>query len=272
MKKYNKTWNSINDEVSDIVLNGSSKNQNIDDLLEELQQQFIEMGQLKSDFDIEKFTVRKEGNFLAHNFHFLMRQYSLTLTELRRMLLEREEQRRYIEKYKKLLNDGVETTKVMGEFGEEDKWVDIELARQWNSMKALDVTMTNKIAMIRKFEEVRQKLIEMNGGNAPTNAEYQKETPQYWKWFFEKLSLWQVKAHATGITRGTWENIDLLERSSVINPEFQIKMLNDDGMLDLKQIELESELEKQLSESRIKKMLDSFNEDNNDSNKMLEES
>ena len=38
MKKYNKTWNSINDEVSDIVLNGSSKNQNIDDLLEELQQ------------------------------------------------------------------------------------------------------------------------------------------------------------------------------------------------------------------------------------------
>ena len=76
-------------------------NQNIDDLLEELQQHFIEMGQLKSDFDIEKFTVRKEGNFLAHNFHFLMRQYSLTLTELRRMLLDREEQRRYIEKYKK---------------------------------------------------------------------------------------------------------------------------------------------------------------------------
>ena len=63
-----------------------------------------------------------------------------------------------------------------------------------------------------------------------------------------------------------------MERASVINPEFQIKMLNDDGMLDLKQIELESELEKQLSESRIKKMLDSFNEDKNDSNKMLEES
>ena len=138
-----------------------------------------------------------------------MRQYSLTLTELRRMLLEKEEHRRYIEKYKKLLNDGVEITKVFGEFGEEDKWVDIELAGQWNSMKALEVTMTNKIAMIRKFEEVRQKLIEMNGGDAPTNAEYQKETPQYWKWFFEKLSLWQVKAHATGITRGTWENIEI---------------------------------------------------------------
>jgi hypothetical protein len=112
----------------------------------------------------------------------------------------------------------------------------------------------------------------MNGGDAPTNEEYQKETPKYWKWFFEKLVLWQVKAHATGITKGTWENIDLLERTPVINPEFQLSMLNDDGMLDLKRIELENELEKQLSESRIKKMLDSFNEDKNDSNKMLEES
>tara|TARA_Y100000031_G_C8036531_1_gene299636 strand:- start:96 stop:662 length:567 start_codon:yes stop_codon:yes gene_type:complete len=188
------------------------------------------------------------------------------------MLLEREEHRRYVEKYQKLLNEGVEITKVVGEFGEDDKWVDIELARQWNQMKALDVTMTNKIAMIAKFEEMRQKLIEMNGGDAPTNEEYQKETPKYWKWFFEKLVLWQVKAHATGITRGTWENIDLLERTPVINPEFQLSMLNDDGMLDLKRIELENELEKQLSESRIKKMLDSFNEDKNDSNKMLEES
>ena len=270
MKKNNKTWNSVNDEVSDIVLNGSSKDQNTEDLLEELQQQFIEMGQLKSDFDIEKFTIRKEGNFLAHNFHFLMRQYSLTLTELRRMLLDREEHRRYVEKYQKLLNTGIETTKVVGEFGEDDKWVDIELARKWNEMKSLDVTMVNKVAMVRKFEEMRQKLIEMNGGNPPTNAEYQKETPQYWKWFFEKMVLWQVKAHATGITKGTWENIDLLERPSVINPEFQLKMLNDDGMLDLKQIELESELEKQLSESRIKKMLDSYTEDNSGGSKMLD--
>ena len=136
MKKCNKTWNSINDKVSEILLNGSSKSQNTEDFLEELQRQFIEMGQLKSDFDIEKFTVKKEGNFLAHNFHFLMRQYSLTLTELRRMLLEREEHRRYVEKYQKLLNEGVEITKVVGEFGEDDKWVDIELARQWNQMKA----------------------------------------------------------------------------------------------------------------------------------------
>ena len=49
----------------------------IDKQFNELKEQFIEMGQLKSNFDIEKFTVKKEGGFIAHNFHFLMRQYLL---------------------------------------------------------------------------------------------------------------------------------------------------------------------------------------------------
>ena len=46
----------------------------LDNKYNELKKQFLEMSQLKSDFDIEKFTVKKEGHFIAHNFHFLMRQ------------------------------------------------------------------------------------------------------------------------------------------------------------------------------------------------------
>jgi hypothetical protein len=253
----NKFLGELNDKVKKIAFNGTSEETDTNDFLDELQDQFIEMGQLKSDFDVEKFTVRKEGNFLAHNFHFLMRQYSITLTELRRMILNREEMSRYVKKFQKLLDEGVETTWVVvpGE-GRDEKWVDIELARWWNEMKSMEVTMTNKIAMVRKFEEVRQKLIEMNGGKPPTNKEYQEETPKYWKWYMERLALWQIKAHATGISRGTWENIDLMERQALIDPEFQVKVLNDDGMFDMKQIELNNEIEKQLGDGRVKKLLD----------------
>ena len=253
----NKFLGELNDKVKKMAFNGTSEETDTNDFLDELQDQFIEMGQLKSDFDVEKFTVRKEGNFLAHNFHFLMRQYSITLTELRRMILNREEMSRYVKKFQKLLDEGVETTWVVvpGE-GRDEKWVDIELARWWNEMKSMEVTMTNKIAMVRKFEEVRQKLIEMNGGKPPTNKEYQEETPKYWKWHMEKLALWQIKAHATGISRGVWENIDLMERQALIDPEFQVKVLNDDGMFDMKQIELNNEIEKQLGDGRVKKLLD----------------
>ena len=245
-KNSNEAWDSANDELSDIITRGETNGQTPEELLTELQEQFIEMGQLKSDFDVEKFTVKKEGNFLCHNFHFLMRQYSLTVTEMRRMLLEREEKRRTAVKYQKMMDEGETMVPVLREhasgaeefYGTEDVWLDLEQARLWNQIKALEVTMTNKIAMIRKFEECRKELIRQNGGKPFTNADYQEETPRYWKWFFERLVLREIKSHATGISRGTWENIDLLERPAVINPAFQVKMLNDDGMFDMKQLEL----------------------------------
>ena len=271
-KDDNKAWDSANDELTDIITRGDTNGQTPEELLDELQDQFIEMGQLKSDFDTEKFTIKKEGNFLCHNFHFLMRQYSLTVTEMRRMLLEREEKRRTAVKYQKMMDDGETMVPVLREhasgaeefYGTEDVWIDLEQARIWNQIKALEVTMTNKIAMIRKFEECRKELIRQNGGKTFTNAEYQEETPKYWKWFFERLVLRQIKAHATGISTGTWENIDMLERTALINPEFQVKMLNDDGMFDMKQLELDSELEKQLSEPRIRKLLEALEKDNKD--------
>jgi len=271
-KDDNKIWDSTNVELIDILSSGERNGQTSEELLDELQEQFIEMGQLKSDFDTEKFTIKKEGNFLCHNFHFLMRQYSLTLTELRRMLLEREEKRRMSEKYQKMMDDGETLVPVLREhasgaeefYGTEEVWLDLEQAGLWNQIRALEVTMTNKIAMIRKFEECRKVLIKQNGGKPFTNADYQEETPRYWKWFFERKVLREIKAHATGISSGTWENIDMLERPALINPEFQVKMLNDDGMFDMKQLELDSELEKQLSEPRIRKLLEALENDNKD--------
>ena len=274
--KHNEVIKSINSQVTDIAKNGSNPNQTTEEFLDELQGQFIEMGQLKSDFDTEKFSIMQEGDFLCHQFHFLMRQYSLTLTELRRMLLSREEKKRQIARYQKMLDEGItkygtvrstkfdEVLPPTGDevrYGDDDKWVDIELARVWNELKGDEVTMTNKIAMVRKFEECRKALIEKNGGKEFTNEEYQKENPAFWKWKFEQIVLRQVKAHATGITAGTWENIDFLEAQPVINPDFQVKMLNDDGLFDLKRIELEQEVAKQLRTPAIKKLLEDIEKD-----------
>lgn len=246
----------VDEKVVDLVLNKQNRKQDKDEFFKDLHKDFIEMGQLKSDFDIEKFTIRKEGMFLAHNFHFLMRQYSLALFELRRFLLNREERFRKIKEYNGMLDNGIEKTKVVGENGTDEKWVDIELARERNELESIEVTMVNKLAMCRKFEIARQKLIELNGGTPPSNKEYQKEVPSYWKWFLEQRALQQVKANATGIGSGIWENIEFLERQSLLNPEFQVKMLNNDGMLDIKQIELNMELEKQIDSGRVKKLLD----------------
>lgn len=210
----------------------------------ELHEQFIEMGQLKSDFDIDKFTSKKDGNFIAHNFHMLMRQYVLALSEAKRMLLDHKEKLRQIDILQEMLDSCKEDKKKLttivytSEGNKKEVFVDIEIERLVNQIRLLEVTMTNKLAMVDRFEKVRLKLIEMNGGKAPTNEQHQAEEPEYWKWFLEKKALFQSRERLTGIREGIWENISLLEESALLNPEFQVKVL-ENGRLNLPKIEKE---------------------------------
>jgi hypothetical protein len=197
----------------------------------ELKEQFLEMSQTKSDFDIEKFTVKKEGHFIAHNFHFLMRQYSLALSELRRMNIDRKEKLREIEWLKKEGNESI--------FIEEKRtYADLEVERLENEIDMLDLNMTNKLIMCDRFEKARKKIIKLNGDKAPTNIEYQKEEPEYWKWFLERKAIWQNQERMSGISEGVWENIDHLEQPALINPAFQIQVKDYSDSKKLGQIEL----------------------------------
>ena len=183
----------------------------LDERQNELKEQFIEMGQLKSDFDIEKFTIRKEGNFIAHNFHFLMRQYVFALSESKRMLLDKEELTRNLQNLQELEEDILP----------DGKYRDIEIARLENSIDMLEVNLANKLCMVEYMEKCRLKLIEMNGGKAPTNEQYQKEVPDYWEWFTKKQAFYEHLQANTGVRVGTWLLIDHLEQPPVLNENYQ---------------------------------------------------
>ena len=209
----------------------------IENKIIELTPQFVNMGQLKSEFDMEKFTVKKEGNFIAHEFHFLMRQYHLALYETKRMLLDKEEKRRLILEYNNNTEDRVF---VLTDKGKELKHTDIEIKRTENEIFMLDISLANKIPMVEYFEKLRLKLIEINNNTVPTNKQYQEEEPEYWKWFIKKKALTQFKQRQTGISEGTWEAIDHIEENPVINKDYQVHIGN-----NFKIEELEEEISKQ---------------------------
>lgn len=213
--------------------NGLNVFKHVDEKFNELKEQFIEMAQLKSDFDIEKFTVRKEGDFIAHNFHFLMRQYSLTLSELRRMLIDKEEIERNIERYSKMIVEGREMCFVYGVDGKKEKFIDLHIKNLINELDLLEINIANKSMSVRYFEKMRLKLIEMNGGTFPTNEQYQKEEPEYWKWFLTMRAKEQLSERQTGIKEGVWLNIGHLEQPAVLNEEFYVPMLDEKGLLNL---------------------------------------
>jgi len=230
--------------------------EHINDEFNKLKDEFIEMAQLKSNFDIEKFTVKREGNFIAHNFHFLMRQYSLTLGEVRRMLIEKEEYERKIVELDDAFNNGEKKRFVYTRDGKIEKYTDLYLKQCLNELDLLDINIANKAMRIIKFEQCRKKLIELNDGEI-TNEQYQKEAPEYWRWFLGRKALWQRAQAQSGIQEGIWENIHYLEEKALINENFQIKMYKKNGNLDLDKIMLETEIRKQLNSNKEEfKLLD----------------
>jgi len=223
----------------------------------ELKEQFMEMGQLKSDFDIEKFTVKKEGNFIAHNFHFLMRQYVLALSELRRMLLEKERLERLIQKYSQMGNQEIYIEDGDGK----TTFADIHTRDLERELDLLEVSLVNKAMMVRGFEACRLKLIELNDGKPPTNEQYQQEEPDYWKWFLQKQVIYEHKERMTGIKTGTWLAIDHLEEKPVLNENYQRKLIEGDKGIPINQF---------INEIEYQKQIDKREEENVSNNKMIE--
>jgi hypothetical protein len=191
----------------------------------ELHEQFIEMGQLKSDFDIDKFTIASKGEFPAHQFHMLMRQYSLALYESIRMLIEKEEKLRNIDDIE---ND---ITKI-----ETGKYKELEILKLKNEIMLLEISLQNKLCMVNTFEKSRNILIEQNGGKPFTNEEYQAEEPVFWEWNLKQKALNQASQARTGIQEGIWEAICQLEAPATLDEANQVKMIGSDGNLSLPSI------------------------------------
>lgn len=205
---------------------------------DELRDQFLEMGQLKSDFDIEKFTIKREGYFIAHQFHFLIRQYSLTLIETRRMLIEKEDLMRRIQELKVKLDQGEKKTIITHDHGQKEVYIDLQILNYENHLNNIELDLVNKVCSCKQYELHRKRLIEMNNGEVPTRAQYQGEEPEYWKWFLGRKALWQFKSRQTGIDVGVWENVNYLEEPANIRDDYQVLML-EKGMIPLEQLERE---------------------------------
>lgn len=217
-----------------------------DEQYQELKSQFLEMAQLKSNLDMEKLTVMSQGSFIAHQFHFLMRQYSLALGEVRRFALDREEKLRDIEK---LENNEVP----------EGQYQDIEIQRRLNEIDTIELTLANKLAMCNHFEKLRQHLIQVNGGEI-TNEQYQAEEPEFLAWLLKCKAIEQVKQRQTGVEAGVWMNIQYLEEPAPLTPEYQVKILDDEtGRLDFDKAQHEI-YERMGLLTRVQKQLETLEE------------
>ena len=134
-----------------------------------------------------------------------MRQYSLTLLEIRRFWVRMAKAKRKLFWLRWIPGMGI-------------KRVDLTI-----ELQDAELNLRNKLYSIEHFEKCRKKLVQMNGGKAPTNKQYQAEQPAYYKWFLEQKIMQQLNAQNTGIDQGVFNAIDMLGESSVLNEEYVVR-------------------------------------------------
>lgn len=156
----------------------------------------IEMGRLKSDLDISQFTVNSVGPFPAHQFHFLMRQYSIAALELWRMENDRNRLQKTIDAY-----SGMRDRPEDGWF-RDNAVVDLQI-----QIETLELSIRNKRGMCEKFEEVRQLLIKQNGKEF-LDKQFQDEEPKYWEWFFTSMLARLQRQQVTGVPEHVQKSIE----------------------------------------------------------------
>ena len=213
--------------------------EDVSKIFDELKEEFMEMGRLKSDFDIEKFTVKKEGHFIAHNYHFLIRQYRFAVSELKRMLIEKERKQRELDKLDK----------------EKPENYDLDMMETQRQIDELDIDMVNKKGMINGFETCRRELIKQNGGKF-TDKQYQSEEPQYWSQYLKKRALDQLRERATGIKEGVSEAIRQLEDKPLLEgSQNQVVILDNRGGFD--RLDWEREVQESMGMDNRVQLIDS---------------
>jgi len=210
------------------MTNALEKYNEYNKLFAELRSDFLEMAQLKSRFDTEKFSVKKEGNYIAHQFHFLIRQYSLTLSELKRMYIDLARKERELVR--------IEEKKA-------EDW-DLDLLECQRNIEDLKIQIKGKSGNLNDFEVMRKQIVKNNGGKSPTIEEWHAEAPSYWEHQMKKKSLYQLKARETGLTEGVAEVIDWIEDKPLLPGSDNQRIMRDiNGNIDRLQWEKEVQQE-----------------------------
>ena len=180
--------------------------QEVSNKWQELKSDFLEMSRIKSDFDILKFTLDKEWPFIAHQWHFIAKQYMICLSEIKKEYIEIERQKRKIVR--------------LDEWKKQD--FDLDILDSENIIDWSEYRLRDLIARAKRYEQIRQFLIKKNWWPI-TDAQYQKEEPDYWEWNLANQAKQELISRQIGLSKWVINAIDMSSRENEFFPEYRSK-------------------------------------------------
>ena len=186
---------------------------------------FEEMARIKTDFDILKFTMDKVWPFIAHQWHFVARQYNLTLWELHRFYKEVEQDTKTIDLYQAYVDDPNHDNHFV-DSESRVRWYELEIETLKVQIAQNKLQIIDKKARCERYEEIRLHLEEKNWGII-TDEQYQAEEPAYWKWDLSNQARHSIIQAKTWVPRWVLNALDMSSSENSLDPKMRIEWMID---------------------------------------------
>lgn len=183
-----------------------------------------EMAQGRTNFQIEKFIGLNTHN-ISVSFEHILKERRIMAAGYMFKLIEMKERVREFE-YKW---DGKDKSQpIMWETGgpgggKKLCWYDLEELELTHYLKGSELEIRDRLHQLQHLDKMLDKLVEQNGGTAPTREQFLAENEEYWDARLAEQALDDLMAAQTGISGANIQAMRRASAPSMVDPRNQFK-------------------------------------------------
>lgn len=183
-----------------------------------------EMAQGRTNFQIEKFIGLNTHN-ISVSFEHILKERRIMAAGYMGKLIEMKERVREFE-YK--WNGKDKSEPIMWETGgpgggKKLCWFDLEELEMTHYLKGSELEIRDRLHQLQHLDRMLEKLIEQNGGKAPTREQFLEENQEYWDTRLAEQALDDLMAAQTGISGANLQAMRRASAPSMVDPRNQFK-------------------------------------------------
>lgn len=183
-----------------------------------------EMAQGRTNFQIEKFIGLNTHN-ISVSFEHILKERRIMAAGYMGKLIEMKERVREFE-YK--WNGKDKSEPIMWETGgpgggKKLCWYDLEELEMTHYLKGSELEIRDRLHQLQHLDSMLEKLVEQNGGKAPTREQFLEENQEYWDTRLAEQALDDLMAAQTGISGANLQAMRRASAPSMVDPRNQFK-------------------------------------------------
>jgi len=184
-----------------------------------------EMAQGRTNFQIEKFIGLNTHN-ISVSFEHILKERRIMAAGYMGKLIEMKERVREFEYKWKNVEDKSEP--IMWETGgpgggKKLCWYDLEELEMTHYLKGSELEIRDRLHQLQHLDSMLEKLVEQNGGKAPTREQFLEENQEYWDTRLAEQALDDLMAAQTGISGANLQAMRRASAPSMVDPRNQFK-------------------------------------------------